>query len=286
VVASPGFVGRVSPVPHLEILEPTTDSTVPLVVHVPHSSVTVPSEIRRTFAIGDAVLATELLLMTDRFTDELAEPARALGATIFVNRLSRLVMDPERFPRDADEWMANVGMGAVYLSRQDGSRLRSVSFPDEERDRLITSYYRPYHDVLEDLIARQVAQSGCCLIVDLHSFPKKGLPYEKPDLARPQVCIGFDRLHVDEALRDRWAARIRREGLEVGFNSPFTGSLVPSRYYGRDRRVRSLMLELRRDLYMDEATGEKSSGFERTRSLVESLLVLAAGRCSELASEV
>jgi N-formylglutamate deformylase len=275
-----------SSVPHLEIRKPTSDSTVPLVVHVPHSSATVPAEIRATFALGDVDLATELLLMTDHFTNELAEPARALGATLFVNRLSRLVMDPERFPKDADEWMARVGMGAVYVSRQDGSRLRSPSFSAEERDRLITSCYRPYHDALEDLIALQVSQSGCCMIVDLHSFPKKGLPYEKPDLARPQVCIGFDLLHVDEALRDRWAARIRREGLEVGFNSPFTGSLVPSRYYGRDRRVRSLMLELRRDLYMDETSGEKSSDFEKTRSLVESLFVLAAARCSELPAEV
>jgi predicted N-formylglutamate amidohydrolase len=42
----------------------------------------------------------------------------------------------------------------------------------------------------------------------------------------------------------------------VGLNEPFIGTHVPLKQYGTDQRVKSVMIEIRRDLYMDEATGE------------------------------
>jgi N-formylglutamate amidohydrolase len=191
-------------------------------------------------------------------------------------------MDPERFPDDTREPMAKLGMGAVYLSCQDGSALRRSSFSAVERDALMDSLYWPYHHALEQLVEQQLRMPGCCIIVDQHSYPKKGHPYEDSRLVRPAVCIGFDAFHCDEVLRDRWSARIRKEGLDVGLNVPFSGSLVPSRFFESDDRVRSLMIEIRRDLYMDEESGHKSSGFEETSALVQALLALAAERCSEL----
>lgn len=46
-------------------------------------------------------------------------------------------------------------------------------------------------------------------------------------------------------------------GFSVGVNRPFAGALVPNAYYGQDQRVQSVMIEVRRDLYMDERTGDK-----------------------------
>jgi hypothetical protein len=43
---------------------------------------------------------------------------------------------------------------------------------------------------------------------------------------------------------------LRRNGR--GQDIPFAGTLVPNCAYGIDRRVQSVMVELRRDLYMDE----------------------------------
>ena len=51
-------------------------------------------------------------------------------------------------------------------------------------------------------------------------------------------------------------------------NRPFSGSIVPSRYYGRDRRVASIMVEVNRSLYMDEVSGERSDQYERCNALV------------------
>lgn len=262
-----------------EILRPTSAPPLPLVVHVPHAATVVPETYRGDFVLDGAALADEVLAMTDRYTDELAAVATALGGTVFVNRVSRLVMDPERFPDDVDEPMAAKGMGAIYTSRQDGSRLRRLDFTSAEREERMAELYRPYHQALEGLVAEQLARSGRCMIVDLHSFPATALPYEDASLPRPPVCIGFDAFHVDAELRDVWAEVVNAHELEVGLNAPFAGSLVPTRFYRVDRRVRSLMLEIRRDLYMDERTGAKTSRFAATGALVRALLTAAAEQC-------
>ncbi len=44
------------------------------------------------------------------------------------------------------------------------------------------------------------------------------------------------------------------DGLDALENEPFHGAYVPLRYYGRDVRVQSVMLEIRRDLYLHEGT--------------------------------
>ena len=82
----------------------------PLLVHIPHSSTYVPGEYRDQICLDDTGLAIELLAMTDRFTDQLFGQASNYDATLLVNRISRLIMDPERFPHDQDEQMSAKGM--------------------------------------------------------------------------------------------------------------------------------------------------------------------------------
>jgi N-formylglutamate deformylase len=47
----------------------------------------------------------------------------------------------------------------------------------------------------------------------------------------------------------------------IAFDRPFAGALVPLSYLGNDRRVQAVMIELRRDLYLDEETGDRLPGF-------------------------
>ena len=98
---------------YFEILTPPSGVTIPLVVHVPHGSREIPGNFRPQFALTDDELRNEILAMTDAYTDELFRATIELGGLMFVNRTSRLVMDPERFPDDDEEPMSAKGMGGV-----------------------------------------------------------------------------------------------------------------------------------------------------------------------------
>jgi len=230
--------------------------TSPVILHVPHASRVIPADVRAGIVLGDDALADELLLMTDSFTDVIAVRAAEVAALTpwrFVNGYSRLVVDPERFPDDREEMLA-VGMGAVYTSTSDGGVLRD---PDPAgTTALIQHYFDPYGRALGALVDERRASLGRVTILDVHSFPSTALPYElHGGLRRPAICIGVDGFHTPRALVE--AARLRFAGFgQVLENEPFMGTYVPLRHWESSRDVSSMMIEIRRDLYMDEANGE------------------------------
>jgi N-formylglutamate amidohydrolase len=188
-----------------------------------------------------------------------------------VNRVSRLAVDPERFEDDAQEPAARVGQGVVYTRTCHGAPLRD---PDPiARARLVDRLYRPYHAALTRLVADVLASHGRCLIVDGHSFASMPLPSEfdqAPD--RPDICIGTDPVHTPEPLAAGLEAGFRAEGLRVRRDSPFAGALVPLRFHGVDRRVSSVMIEVRRGLYCHEPTGERSPGFDAVADVLRRVI--------------
>jgi len=227
----------------------------PYVIHVPHSSTRIPDDVRTQLLLDDDELAEELRLMTDARTDELAALAARQVAPrpwLFVNHLSRLVVDPERLP-DAHEEMYDVGMGAVYTRTSAGLVLRDL---DEHAEHLLLKrFFTPYAEALADLIDERIVACGYAVLVDLHSYHVQALPYElHQDARRPPVCLGVDIDHTPAALRERSFRACSAIG-EVVVNEPFAGSYVPLRHFGRDNRVSSVMVELRRDTYMrDDGT--------------------------------
>ena len=261
--------------PPFEVLAPTGVPRA-IVGHVPHASRHVPAAERARLTVDDATLDGELLRLTDAHTDRLFAWIRDLGGTVVVNRTSRLVVDPERFPDDAAEPMARVGQGAVYTRTTDGGRLR----PDDpaERSRLLATWFEPYHAALTATVEATLAAFGRCLVIDGHSFATVPLPSEADqDPDRPDVCLGTDGFHTPPALADALALRLRDAGFRVMVDSPFAGTLVPLRWYGTDARVTSVMLEVRRGLYMDEATGEPLRSFDDVAARLEQAVGLALG---------
>jgi N-formylglutamate deformylase len=239
-----------------------------VVLHIPHSSTTVPPDVRAGMLLDDTALEREIRTIADLFTDELFVLP---GAARVVYPWCRLVVDPERFRDDGDEAMAAFGMGAVYVKTVHGLPLRSVG--PAEREALLRRCYDPHHALLERAVTRILEERGRCLVVDCHSFTARALPFEKDQVSlRPDICIGCCDYHTPEQIARRLEEVCTAHGLSTRRNWPFSGTMTPLSYYRREARVRSVMIEVNRGLYLDEATGEKSAGFEATRGLVRLLL--------------
>jgi N-formylglutamate deformylase len=247
-----------------------------VVLHLPHDATDIPAEVRDQFLLDDRELGREVLRMTDHCTAELFG---AHGAAGRLSRapVSRLVVDVERFENDALEPMAAAGMGAVYTHTSSSRPLRRTLDPSE-REALLERWYRPHHRRLEQLVEDALRQHGRAVVLDAHSFPSGPLPYERAASSdRPDICIGTDPFHTPAALRDVLVNAFGSEGFRVAVDTPFSGALVPVRYYRRDPRVQSVMVEVNRRLYLDEATGLPAMGFAELAAAVQACCIAALG---------
>jgi N-formylglutamate amidohydrolase len=240
----------------------------PVLLHIPHASLTIPEDQLSGYLIDAEQIENELLLVTDRYTDELFKCYLAESLVFEVNRT---VVDPERFREDHLEVMASRGMGAVYTHTSGGIRMRDVV----DREPLLKKYYDPHHQQLNMWAEVALKEFYRCLIVDCHSYPSSPLASDLDQSPiRPMFCVGTDEYHTPPALTElvvsaleSMASKLFPE-LPPGFseavsvNRPYKGTLVPSNFYGREPRVTSIMIEVNRCLYMDERTGEKLDSFD------------------------
>jgi N-formylglutamate amidohydrolase len=258
-----------APGPPFALIEGAAGS--PVILHVPHSARAVPPEVRRSLVLDDAALGLELDRITDAYTAEIAARAAAsvpLTHWQFVNRLSRLVVDPERFPDEREEMRA-VGMGAVYTHTTHRERLRA---PETDEQPLIDAYFHPYAAAMTRAVDRRLAAAGRAVVIDVHSYPAEPLPYELHGQGpRPPVCLGADDFHTPAGL----LARAREAFAPLGataVNTPFAGAYVPLKHHGRDRRVSALMIEIRRDLYLAAPGALPGPGLDKLAGALAALV--------------
>jgi N-formylglutamate amidohydrolase len=233
-----------------------------MILHIPHSSTILPD----TFQISEGIsLKKEFQRMTDWYTDELFD---FLGATKLVFPYSRLYCDVERFRDDNEEEMAKKGMGVCYTTNSFGGRLREVS--DAEKEEIKSIHYDDHHRQFADLVTAELEENGTALIVDCHSFSNEVLPHEE-SRARPDICIGTDTFHTSPELLQEVSRYFEEQGCEVAVDQPFAGTIVPLKYYGKDQRVSSIMIEVNRKLYLDE-NFEKNEQFKDIQMLIAGVL--------------
>jgi N-formylglutamate amidohydrolase len=254
--------------------------TTPVILHAPHGSTVIPDLALGSLTLNEKELKAEILAMTDHYTDRLSlEVCKKLGDTspfAFINNVSRLAVDPERF-NDATEEMEAAGMGAVYTKGSQGQDIRIAH--DAIRERLINEYYAPYARAMGFFVKNALAIHKRVVIVDVHSYASIPLPYElHTDQDRPEICIGTDEYHTPATLLGKASSAFSNAGYEVGLNAPFAGTYVPLDFYQKEPSVMSIMVEIRRDMYMDETTGKIiTEKYERLRTSLEDFCKSIAG---------
>ena len=240
-----------------------------IILNIPHASTVLPIE--AIAKDGDIeIYKKELLYMTDWYTDTLFQ--NGIGTPV-VAPVSRLICDTERFRNDEEESMSKIGMGAIYTSTHNLEKL--CTFCDEHREAILSKYYDPHHKMLELYTAKALDEYNKAIIIDCHSFSPYPLRYEpEQDRERPDICIGTDNFHTPKELESFVLSYFNSLGYSTALNKPYSGTIVPMKYYQKEKRVQSIMIEINRGLYLKKDSNEKSLHFEQLKKEIGNLLSL------------
>jgi N-formylglutamate amidohydrolase len=261
--------------------------TAPLIFASPHSGRRYPP---------DLLAQTRASLMSlrrseDAFVDELFAPAAAHGAVVLTAAVARAYVDLNRDPAELDPEMfaeslpsgpssprIQAGLGAIPRVTGDGQTIYRGKLALAEAERRIGAVHRPYHDMLQALLAETCAKFGCAVLIDCHSMPSCARGAGAPD-----VVLG-DRFGASchASVTALAEASLRRLGYRVARNAPFAGGHTTQLYGRPASRVHALQIEINRALYLDERSLERTAGFTRVRSdmmrLAEALAAAALHR--------
>lgn len=176
-----------------------------------------------TYDLGAAELTREL-------ADHLSAPA-------VLARFTRLLCDPNR-PEDSDTLFRTVADGApVHLNTE---------LTQDERNRRIAAYHRPYHAALSSTIEASFAS----VVFSVHSFTPI---YEGGEMRPMEIGVVYD---GEAELASRLANALDGSGFAVAMNEPYSGAdgfmfsaVKHAGWHGR----RALEIEVRQDRCTDPA---------------------------------
>lgn len=245
------------------------------ILHIPHASCFFPHF--EGYTVSRERLAFMAAQAGDLFTDDLFI---CEGSIPIIAPFSRIFCDTERFEDDALEPMSKLGHGCIYTHGPEGDPIRTVS--PALREHILDGHYRPHHLALEQAVEQQLALHGRALIIDCHSFPDQPFssltPKTEAQVAAaaaadpsPDFCIGADPHHTAPELTSHLVHQFYQRGFSVSVNSPYSGSLVPLKFYRSDPRVLSIMIEVNRKLILTPSGHEKSANFPAFQQLIQGL---------------
>jgi N-formylglutamate amidohydrolase len=237
-----------------------------IILHIPHSATIIPY--RDGYTISNRQLEEEQILLTDWYTDDLFIHEDAIP---IIAGFSRLFCDVERFSDDSKEVMSKVGMGVLYERCDDGTFLRTVT--PELRAKIIEDFYEPHHQSLTEAVEYQLEQFGKALILDCHSFPDT--PFKRDldrNINRPDFNIGTDSFHTPKKLLEAAEQFFTERNFSIKVDKPYSGSMVPLKYYQKNTHVQSIMLEINRKLYLQNNSNQKSENYLNVKETVRDFI--------------
>jgi len=255
---------------------------VPLVLDSPHSGERYPAD------FDHAAPRMVVRQAEDTHVARLWRGALAHGATLVEANFPRAWIDPNRSLEDIDpalfapgvRWPGPValtrktelGIGLVWRLAHGGAPMYARPLTVEEVERRIASCWRPYHDAVARAIDERHRAFGAVWHVNCHSMPAVGdVISDDPGRERADVVLGDrDGTTCEAAFTRLCADAFASMGYSVAINDPYKGvELV--RKHGRPAEGRhSLQIEIKRTLYMDEATFAPNAGYARLeRDLAE-----------------
>jgi N-formylglutamate deformylase len=269
------------------ILQEPRGARLPLVCDSPHSGTAYPDDFRTVQPMA------ALRQGEDTHIEALWDSAPAHGATLVAARFPRTYIDPNRELDDLDPALldgpwpgplnpgekSRLGYGLVW-SRLDAERpLYDRRLTVAEVQQRIQRCWQPYHAALNGAIERAVRDFGAVWHLNLHSMPNNA--YEKLGRTSTRPLADFvlgdrDGTTCEPALMDVVERAVRDFGYSVARNDPYKGVALIARIGQPAAHRHSLQIEIRRPLYMDEATRQPHAGFEPLRRCLDATLAAVA----------
>lgn len=270
----------------------------PFVLSSPHSGRNYP----RAFLEVSALDAVSLRRSEDSFVDEIFADAPRLGVPLLSAEFPRAFLDVNREAYELDPAMFEgqlprfvntrshrvaSGLGTIARVVCDGRDIyrRKLLLADvmERIDRL----HHPYHKTLGALLDTTRARFGAACLIDCHSMPSSrasgnyGGNYGGRHRQRADIVLGNRHGTSCSPVIIEEAERVLKScGYKVARNEPFAGGYC-TEHFGRPMAgYHALQIEIGRELYMNEATLERTEGLTTLRRdmalLVESFIGLEA----------
>ena len=223
---------------------------------------------------GTRTIQDEINLLTDWYTDELFD----LSYPKIVTPFSRVFCDVERFEDDNLEVMSLKGMGMCYTHLDNGELMRVVE--PGLRERIKSEFYFPHHQALKAMTTELLHNYRHVTVIDCHSFPDIPLTRDlDQDMPRPDFCLGTDEFHTPKELYLSVHDFLTSLGYKVLINNPYEGTMIPMKYFQKDKNVKGLMIEVNRKLYMTNSNGvvSKTKSFENICELIKTVFQVLEG---------
>jgi len=258
-------------VAHFEIHCPL-QQTEPFVFNSPHSGRIYPE----SFLNASRLDRLAIRRSEDHYVDELFAGVVQLGAPILAAQFPRAWLDVNREPYELDPRMfdgplpafANIGsmrvaggLGTIPRLVAENMDIYQGRLSVEEGLSRIEGVYRPYHANLRRMIAQTHVRFGKAILIDCHSMPAN--VRVAGGNRRPDIIIG-DRYGASAAhdLSRAAVSFLSGLGYHVVRNKPYAGGFI-TEHYGRPARgLHALQIEINRGLYVNEASLEKTAGFD------------------------
>jgi len=249
---------------------------LPLVCDSPHSGVYYPADFQA------AVPLARLRGGEDTHIDTLWSAIPKVGGTLIGATFPRVYIDPNRMLEDLDPELLDapwptplspgektrLGYGLIWRKLDAATPIYDRQLSVAEVQSRITRYYRPYHAALAEAVEAAYQQFGALWHLNLHSMPNNA--YERLKIDSPRPLADFvlgdrDGTTCEPGIVDLVERELKSMGYTVARNDPYKGVQLIAQIGRPAERRNSLQIEIRRPLYMDEATKAPNEGFETLR---------------------
>ncbi len=251
----------------IEILK-SEIQTSSVVFDSPHSGSEYPDDFNFACDIDD------LRMAEDMYVDELFSHAPQNGSVLLKALFPRSYIDPNRSLPVEGSINEKNGRG---LCRTVCNGINNVPIYDNnysmtsaEKEKRIEDYYDEYHENLRNIIETTHKKFNKVIHINCHSMPS---PNQDGSYKNEDIILGS---RNGKTCSDELLNFVKTELEIMGYNvavniKGYRGAEIVKRHSKPENNIHSIQFEIKRNLYMNEETFEKTDNFNNLKQDIETL---------------